>query len=146
MSHMENTHAPKRTASGERSKDPLVLLVEDSPELRAVFVEIFTTEGFCVVEARDGHAAVVKALAYLPAVIVMDIALPLMDGARAARVLRSNARTRSVPIVAFTGTDVDARDRKCFDVVVQKPCAPTVVLRAVRSVVARADRHRQVPH
>ena len=105
-----------------------------------MFREILTEEGFRVIEAHQGHAAVVKALAYLPDVIVMDISLPLMDGARTARVLRANARTRKVPIVAFTGRILDARDRREFDGVLTKPCPPEVMIRTLRALLAKRAR------
>ena len=137
---MDDAQPPKRSISGERSKGSLVLLVEDEYDLRNAIAEVLTQEGFRVIEARDGHAAVVKALAYLPAIIVMDIALPLMDGARVARVLRSNVRTATVPLIAFTGTLLDARDRRAFDALVPKPCAPEVLVHTVRWILAGRDR------
>jgi DNA-binding response OmpR family regulator len=83
---------------------------------------------------------VVKALAYLPSVVVIEIALPLMDGARVARVLRSNIRTSMVPMIAFTGTRLDARDYRLFDALVPKPCAPEVLVHTVRWILAGRER------
>jgi CheY-like chemotaxis protein len=134
---MDPTDAPKRTSSGSRAQGPLVLLVEDTVEVRAVFQEILVQDGFRVIEAGDGHAAVVKALAYLPDVIVMDVSIPLMDGARAARVLRANSKTRKIPIVAFTGRILDVRDRRAFDAALYKPCLPEAMIRTLRSLVTR---------
>ncbi len=137
---MDPNDAHKRTSSGERTKGPLVLLVEDAVEVRTVFRELLTEEGFRVIEAQHGHAAVVKALAYLPDVIVRDISLPLMDGARTARVLRANARTKKVPMVAFTGKTLEARDRREFDAVLQKPCPPEAMIRTLRTLLAKRAR------
>jgi two-component system cell cycle response regulator DivK len=137
---MGKPDTPKRTSSGKRAKGPLVLLVEDAVDVRALFTEILMADGFRVIDAHHGHAAVVKALAYLPDVIVMDISLPLMDGARAARVLRSNDRSRPIPIVAFTARTLDPRDRREFDAVLHKPCAPEALIRTVRLLLAERQR------
>jgi CheY-like chemotaxis protein len=126
-----------KRGSGERTKGPLVLIVEDSPDVRAVFVELLTREGFTVLEADNGHAAVVKAQARRPDVILMDISLPLMDGARATRVLRSDERTRKIPILALTGRTLEPHDISLFDHVLSKPCSPERLLRRVLSVLSQ---------
>lgn len=121
-----------RTQSGERARLPLVLLVDDSDELRSVVGQALTLNGFAVVQARDGRQAVELARANPPAVIVMDIWLPGIDGFTAARVLKNYAPTRCVPIVAFTGDPGLIEPDSGFDAVLAKPCPPEALVRGLR--------------
>jgi two-component system OmpR family response regulator len=62
-----------------------VLVVEDSPEFRGVLVPLLRQEGFQVEEATDGEAAVDVARAVEPAVVVLDLNLPKLDGVEVCR-------------------------------------------------------------
>jgi CheY-like chemotaxis protein len=127
----------KRTQSAERSRGPLLLLAEDVLDVRLVLAEILVRAGFMVVEASNGHDAVVKARSLQPDAIVLDVSLPLLDGVGAARVIRAAEGTRNVPIVALTGLHEDAFDHRVFDVVLHKPCMPDVLVRHVRAAIER---------
>jgi CheY-like chemotaxis protein len=129
---------PKRTSSGERAKGPVVLLVEDVADVRSVFAEILVREGFGVVEATNGHEAIVYANALSLDAIVMDLSLPLLDGLETTRLLRSREHTRHVPVIALTGYPVSPADRKEFEHVLTKPCLPEVLLQRLRGVLARS--------
>ena len=59
--------------------------------------------GFGVAEAGNGIEAIEKTLELLPDIILMDLALPRMDGWEATRRLKNDERTRHIPIVALTG-------------------------------------------
>ena len=69
---------------GTRSK-PLVLLVDDNDDIRDMMRLILEDGGFSVIEAANGVQAVEKAASNPPSVILMDIAMPLMDGIEAAQ-------------------------------------------------------------
>ncbi len=118
----------------------LVLIVDDFADSRAMYAEHFRDEGFDVVEAADGSAAIVRARERLPAVIVMDLSLPGMDGWDAIRELKHDDATRSIPIVALTGHcgtgDADgAKDAGC-DTFLTKPCLPSALLEKVNELLA----------
>lgn len=133
---------PQRTKSAERSKGPVVLLVEDVADVRMVLAEILVREGFGVAEARNGHEAVVKARSLKPDVIVMDISLPLLGGIEAARVIRSAEDMHDVPILALTARPVGTFDEHEFDGVLSKPCMPDVLVRRIQAAfVSRRRRH-----
>jgi CheY-like chemotaxis protein len=120
----------------------VVLLAEDVNDVRAVLAEILVREGFAVVEASNGHEAVVKARAVRPDVIVMDIGLPLLAGIEAARVIRAIEGLHHVPIVALTGRPVGTFDEHEFDAVLSKPCVPDVLVRRLQAViVSKRKRH-----
>src|SRR5919199_2753092 len=84
---------------------PVVLIVEDDPETRRFYIETFTRDGFEVEQAHNGHQALDKALSSPPDLILMDIAVPGIDGLELCRRLRASTLTRTVPVLAITGYD-----------------------------------------
>jgi CheY-like chemotaxis protein len=80
-----------------------VLIVEDNWETREVLERVLAIRGYDVVAARDGF----DALAYLrggglPSAIILDLAMPNMDGIAFSRALRADARWADVPIIVYT--------------------------------------------
>jgi CheY-like chemotaxis protein len=83
--------------------EPLkVLLVEDHELNRDMLSRRLTKRGFIVVLAEDGRQAIVQAAQEQPDVILMDMSLPLLDGWEATRLLRQNASTAAIPVIALT--------------------------------------------
>ena len=89
---------------------------------------LLEASGHAVLDARDGVEAVQKANREMPDVILMDIAMPIMDGFEAAERIRDNARTANIPIIACTGV-VRALDEweNLFQAVIHKPFTSEVV-------------------
>lgn len=83
----------------ERKK---ILLVDDSTTLLAMEKMILRKEAYEVVTASNGEEAVEKALAEKPALIVMDVIMPKMNGFEACEKLRALAETRDIPIIMLT--------------------------------------------
>jgi CheY-like chemotaxis protein len=95
-----------------------ILLVEDNEMNRDMLSRRLTRKGFSVVCALDGQQAVNMAEAETPALILMDMSLPVMDGWEATR--RIKAATPAVPIIALTahameGDESKARAAGCDD-------------------------------
>lgn len=84
------------------SRDLKVLLVEDVEDTRLFMRLALEDQGFIVLEAEDGHAAVASAVRETPAVILMDLSLPRMDGFAAAKLIRQKRELQNVPIIAIT--------------------------------------------
>jgi two-component system, cell cycle response regulator DivK len=101
-----------------------VLLAEDETDLRKMMKILLELHGYDVIEAADGYEAVEKAVEESPDLILMDIAMPVMDGIDSARTIRRHKELRRIPIVAVTayGDFYSQRARKagCTDVI-QKP-------------------------
>jgi len=101
-----------------------VLVAEDFEDIRRMMKILLECRGYEVVEAADGYEAVKKALSYNPDLILMDIAMPVMDGIQATQAIRQHEELADVPIVAVTAYgdfySERARDVGCNDVV-QKP-------------------------
>lgn len=111
---------------GQRdSKDLKVLLVDDVEDTRLFLRLALEEQGFIVLEAENGQTAVENALRERPDVILMDLAMPLMDGFEAAKVIRQNEEFNNVPLIAVTAHhETDFRsDAKAsgFDAYVTKP-------------------------
>lgn len=79
-----------------------VLVVDDSDDVREFVALQLRLSGFNVVEARDGREAVELAMQNCPALILMDLNMPVMDGFSAARQIRSIKELCRVVIVAFS--------------------------------------------
>lgn len=79
-----------------------ILLVEDSEQIWDFLSRRLERRGHTVVLAHDGEKGVEGALLHAPDVILMDLNLPVMDGWTAARALKSDDKTRAIPIIALT--------------------------------------------
>ena len=81
---------------------PKILLIEDNEMNRDMLSRRLQRRGYEVVIAVDGKDGVTKAQAEAPALILMDMSLPVLDGWEAARKLRATPATRAIPIIALT--------------------------------------------
>ena len=84
------------------TEHPLVLIVDDYPQNLKLARDVLRAAGFRTLEAASGAEAIALATTHGPDVILMDLRLPDMDGASAARQLRASARTAAIPIVALS--------------------------------------------
>jgi CheY-like chemotaxis protein len=119
---------------------PLVLVVEDYQDAREMYVAYLQFAGFRVAEASNGVEAIEQSLALLPDIILMDLALPKMDGWEATRRLKTDERTRHIPVVALTGHALaghaeGAKSAGC-DSFVTKPCLPDALVAEIRRMLA----------
>lgn len=79
-----------------------ILLVEDNAENRDMLSRRLLRRGFEIAFAVDGEEAVAAARASQPDLILMDLSLPVMDGWEATRILKQDATTARIPIIALT--------------------------------------------
>jgi CheY-like chemotaxis protein len=116
----------------------LVLLVDDCQDTRELYAEYLELSGFDVKEAEDGIVAIDEAVRVRPDVIVMDMSLPKMDGREAARQLRADERTRSIPLVMISGYDADAlpTNEGLWDHYLGKPCPPDKLVSVIGRLVS----------
>ena len=118
---------------------PLILLVDDDPEIVELAEEYLRVHGFDVVTARDGGAGVEVLVQRLPDVLLVDLALPVIDGHEVVRRARSVEATARIPIIAYTGHAGGVDEAVGFDVVLTKPGKPHELLAAVRRVLGLPD-------
>ncbi len=116
---------------------PMVLVVEDTQETYELLADVLAAAHFDVVGAENGIDAVDTAVKLLPDLIVMDLSLPLMGGCEATRLLKSDERTRDIPIVVLTGHHnfaEMARQAGC-DAFLTKPCPPEKLLSEITGLL-----------
>lgn len=119
---------------------PLVLVVEDYQDAREMYAAYLSFSGYRVAEATNGLEAIEKTIELMPDIILMDLALPRMDGWEATRRLKLDERTRHIPIVALTGHALagfaeGARQAGC-DAFVTKPCLPDALVAEIQRMLA----------
>ncbi len=116
-----------------------ILIVEDDPENKDLVTRFLKREGHSVLHAEDGESGVSVAQAYLPALIVMDLGLPGMDGWEAARRIRANPDTAHIPIVALTAAAQSESVFKAAEVGIDdyetKPVAYKRLMRKIEGLV-----------
>lgn len=127
----------------ESRKSPLVLVVEDYQDAREMYAAYLQFSGYEVAEATNGLEAIEQANALMPDIILMDLALPKMDGWEATRRLKMQESTRHIPIVALTGHALaghaeGARQAGC-DSFVTKPCLPDALVAEIKRMLALRD-------
>jgi CheY-like chemotaxis protein len=82
-----------------------LLLVEDTEDNRFMMRRLLEMEGYRVVEARNGEEAVKAAQNEKPALILMDLSLPIIDGLAATKLIRRIPEFKDVPIIAVSAHD-----------------------------------------
>jgi CheY-like chemotaxis protein len=122
------------------SRRPLVLVVEDYQDAREMYAAYLQFSGYGVAEAANGLEALEKTRALMPDIILMDLALPKMDGWEATRRLKADEQTSHIPIVALTGHALaghaeGARQAGC-DAFVTKPCLPDALVAEIERMLA----------
>ncbi len=83
---------------------PLVLIVDDSPIQCKIYAKVLKNMGCQVILGENGRQGVELALQHHPALILMDISMPEMDGLSAVRELRTHAEMVHLPILALTAS------------------------------------------
>jgi two-component system cell cycle response regulator DivK len=115
------------------------MVVDDSPDLRELWKIWLTVWGFEVEEAGNGREAVAKAIAHPPALILMDLWMPVLDGLEAMRQIKAESQTARVPLLAISAQTghpnaalVAAAGADAF---LAKPCEPEELLQQIRATM-----------
>jgi len=108
-----------------------VLVIEDDPDAAECMARLVTLWGHDVRQANSAQAGLEEAFAYRPDFVLLDIAMPVMDGYALARQLRADARLRGTFIVAITGYGDDEQRRRSYEsginLFLVKPVDPVVL-------------------
>ncbi|MFA6217167.1 MAG: response regulator [Candidatus Omnitrophota bacterium] len=84
-----------------------ILVVDDEKELRELMVEKLLKNNYAVSSAGDGKEALRVAVNEQPDLILLDVAMPIMDGYETCQELKKNIKTKEIPVVFLTGKDLD---------------------------------------
>ena len=90
-----------------------ILIVDDEPDVLMLLGERLTKAGYDVIKASSGKDAIETAGKKLPDLIVLDIAMPGMDGSEVSTVLRSDPKTKSIPILFLTCLFTKQEEKVC---------------------------------
>ena len=124
---------------------PMILVVDDTLDARELYAEYLRIAGLRAEVAEDGIDALAKATELLPSVIIMDLAMPRMDGWEAIRRLKAHPLTRRIPVIALTGHVIERSRERAIeagaDGYLTKPCFPDSLLAEVHRVMKEPRRH-----
>ena len=117
---------------------PAVLVVDDFDDGREFVCAVLAGAGFSVRAARNGLEALLTAYEMRPAVIVMDVAMPVLDGIEATRLIKAVDAIRDARVIACTGSPalVDGLAEALFVAVLLKPASPDDLVATVRQHAA----------
>ena len=90
---------------------PTILVIEDNELNMMLFRDLLKLEGYLVLEAYDAEKGVQIAREKRPAIILMDIQLPGMDGLKATRLIKEDPALKKIPVVALTAYAME-KDRQ----------------------------------
>jgi CheY-like chemotaxis protein len=113
-----------------------VLVVEDNEKNMKLFCDVLQATGYTTLEATTGEDAVSLATEHQPALVLMDVQLPGIDGVEALARLRQDERTGSIPVLALTAQAMSGdRERFLdagFDGYLSKPVDIAELIQTVR--------------
>jgi CheY-like chemotaxis protein len=101
-------------------RDLPVLVVDDDLEVRQLLGRMLEPEGYTVVEAENGRAALERLRDVSPSVVLLDLMMPEMDGFEFVAEFRRHEASRGIPIVVITARDLSREDRERLNGYVQK--------------------------
>ena len=119
----------------------LILIVEDNEKNRRLVRDVLQFKGYETIETETGEEGVELARSRHPALVLMDIQLPGMDGITALKLLRQDPATRAIRVMAVTASAM-TQDRQTilaagFDAYQSKPINVKGFLEAVQELLAR---------
>ena len=119
-----------------------ILYIEDNEYNRKIVRQLLGRTSYRLMEAVDGESGVAMAQKELPELILMDVQLPKMSGLDATKALRSDPRTKDIPIIVITSFALSGDREKAADAgadsYLAKPYSPRELLALVRHYLPEA--------
>ena len=119
--------------------DYKILIADDEPEIRNLLRLYLENENYHVIEAEDGQRALDLLRAEQPALCILDIMMPKIDGYTATRVIRSTNRqdAKAIPIIAMTAHVFDEDVKQCLEAGMNAHLPKPLQMEKVVSTIAR---------
>ena len=118
-----------------------ILLIEDNEQNRILMRQILVRRGYDLLEAKDGLTGIEMARAHIPALILLDIQMPVMNGFMVIRELRNDAELRKIKVIAVTSFAMKGDREKAlqagFDEYVTKPIDTRTFPELVKQVLTQ---------
>lgn len=148
--HAEDVHHAAETSKFKSIPDSgsTVLIVDDSPTVRKLVTLTLEKQGYRVISACDGVAAIREMAAHVPNLVLLDINMPRLDGYKLCKLIKKHDTTRNIPVVMLAGKDgmfdrLRGRLVGCSDYIA-KPFDSTALLSKVHDYLPKshaADSH-----
>lgn len=126
-----------------------ILLAEDHEDNRIALLTVLEHAGYRTLAARNGREAVDMARQHAPHLVVMDLAMPVMDGKEAMKTLKADPSTSGIPIIVLTAMalsiDRDKLLSEGFDGFLTKPCMPPYLVAEVQRFIGPPGRPAGTP-
>lgn len=124
-----------------------ILVVDGDAAARTLYCDTFAAAGCDVVQASDGHEALMKSLSHPPMLIIAELNLPVMDGVSLCHTLRHDDVTSGVPVLIVTSEHREAElaraQRAGANAVLKKPASAEAILRESRKLLGQAATLRE---
>ena len=121
----------------------VILIVEDEPTNRKLVGDLLKRIGYITIEATDGKQGVELARAKKPDLILMDIQMPVMNGLEATRILKADATTKNIPVLALTSYAMEGDKERILeagcDGYLTKPIDIQEFVKEVTNLIGRAE-------
>ena len=118
-----------------------ILLIEDNEQNRILMRQILTRHGYDLLEAKDGLTGIEMARAYIPALILLDIQMPVMNGFMVIRELQNDVELKKIKVIAVTSFAMKGDREKAleagFDEYVTKPIDTRKFVEIVKNIITR---------
>jgi CheY-like chemotaxis protein/CheY-specific phosphatase CheX len=123
----------------ENMSTPKILLIDDSKATRSVLAKMFTPYHCEVIEAPNGAIGLQMALMHQPALIILDMTMPVMNGMEALDRLKADVTTQNIPVIMLSANsnpeEVQSMTAKGLVSYVTKTQKPTVILESARQLL-----------
>jgi DNA-binding response OmpR family regulator len=127
--------------TGDSGVRPLILVVEDDDDIRALVVHRLERSGYETATAVDGEAGLRLALGRPPALCIFDVMMPRLDGYELTRRLRAHEATRRIPVILLTARVQEGDVARGFeagaDDYIRKPFSPDELRARVQAILGR---------
>ncbi|MFO7975664.1 MAG: response regulator [Candidatus Hydrogenedentota bacterium] len=124
---------------------PKILIVDDEPDVVTLIERALENEGFESVAAYDGISALDIAESEAPAVILLDIMMPMMSGYEVCEHLKANPQTHNIPIICVTSAHTPEAFARCRQAgangLLTKPFSPAELIAQIKRQLAKSEEH-----
>lgn len=121
-----------------KSEKPLILLVDDNTDVRN-FIKTLLQNEYTVIEAKDGQSGLLKAMKYVPDLIVSDVMMDRMNGFQLCKAVKENTSTSHIPVILLTAYAMDEQRSLGFesgaDAYIPKPFNESLLKIRIRNTI-----------
>lgn len=118
-----------------------ILLVDDNKQSRGIFARRLEGSGYSVIEAENGVECLKRLNEVVPNLIILDLMMPVMDGFKVLQMVKTNAKTKDIPVLVLSGRGQPEEVQKALklgacDFLIKMRTNPNILLEKVKSTLA----------